>query len=67
MKNTKIIGIALLVLGAILLYFGINATESPMEEVGETLTGKYSDDTMMYLIGGGVAAVAGLFLLLKKG
>jgi hypothetical protein len=67
MKNTKIIGIALLVLGAILLYFGFNATESPMEELGETLTGKYSDDTMMYLIGGGVSAVAGLFLLLKKG
>jgi hypothetical protein len=67
MSNTKIIGIALLVLGAILLYFGINATEAPMEEVGEALTGRYSDDTMMYLIGGGVAAVAGLFLVLKKG
>jgi hypothetical protein len=67
MNNTKIIGIALLVLGAILLYFGINATEAPMEEMGEALTGRYSDDTMMYLIGGGVAAVAGLFLVLKKG
>jgi hypothetical protein len=67
MNNTKIIGIALLALGAILLYFGINATEAPMEEMGEALTGRYSDDTMMYLIGGGVAAVAGLFLVLKKG
>lgn len=67
MKNTKIIGIALLVLGAILLYFGINATDAPAEQVGEALTGKYSDNTMMYLIGGGVAAVAGLFLLLKSG
>lgn len=67
MKNTKIIGIALLVLGAILLYFGINATDAPAEQVGEALTGKYSDNTMMYLIGGGVAAAAGLFMLLKKG
>jgi len=67
MNNTKIIGIALLVLGAILLYFGINATEAPMEEMGEALTGRYSDDTMLYLIGGGIAAVAGLFLVLKKG
>lgn len=65
--NTKVIGIALLALGAILLYFGFNAANAPMEELGEAITGKYSDNTMMYLIGGGVAAVAGLFVLLKKG
>jgi len=67
MSNTRIIAIALLVLGGILLYFGINATNAPAEELGEALTGKYSDNTMMYLIGGGVAAAAGLFMLLKKG
>lgn len=67
MNTVKLIGIGLLVLGAILLYFGFNATQSVGEEVSEAFTGKYSDDTMMYLIGGGVAAVAGLFMLLKKG
>ncbi len=66
MNTSKIIGIVLLVVGAILLYFGFNATEAPSEEIGEALTGKYSDETMMYLIGGGIAAVAGLFLLLFK-
>ena len=54
-------------LGAILLYFGFNASQSRTEEIGEAVTGKYSDGTMGYLIGGGVAAVAGLFMLLKKG
>jgi hypothetical protein len=67
MKNSRLIGIGLLALGAILLYFGFNATNSVAEEIGEAITGRYSDETMMYLIGGGVAAVAGLFLLLKKG
>jgi len=67
MKNTRLIGIVLLALGAVLLYFGFNATNSAAEEIGEAITGRYSDETMMYLIGGGVAAVAGLFLLLKKG
>lgn len=67
MNTAKLIGIGLLVLGAILLYFGFNATNSPMEELGETITGKYSDETMIYLIGGGVAAVAGLFMLTRKG
>ena len=66
MNNSKFIGIGLLALGAILLYFGFNATDSAMEEIGEAITGRYSDETMMYLIGGGVAAVAGLFMLLKK-
>jgi hypothetical protein len=67
MNTSKLIGIGLLVLGAILLYFGFNATQSFGEEMSEAFTGKYSDDTMMYLIGGGVAAVAGLFMVLRKG
>jgi hypothetical protein len=37
-----------------------------MEELGEAFTGKYSDGTMMYLVGGGIAAAAGLFMTLKK-
>jgi hypothetical protein len=67
MNIPKLAGIGLLVLGLVLLYFGFNATESPMEEFGEAITGKYSDDTMMYLIGGAIAAAAGLFLVVKKG
>lgn len=67
MNNSRLIGIGLLALGAILLYFGFNATDSAAEEIGEAITGRYSDETMMYLIGGGVAGVAGLFMLLKKG
>jgi hypothetical protein len=66
MSNMRIIGIGLLALGAILLYFGFNATQSATEEIGEAFTGRYSDETMMYLIGGGVAAAIGLFLLMKK-
>lgn len=66
MSQAKMIGIALLVVGAILLYFGLNATNAPMEEMSEALTGQYSDRTMMYLIGGGVAAALGVFALVKK-
>ena len=66
MSTNKIIGLVLLVLGAVLVFFGLNATESPLEEASEALTGSYSDETMYYLIGGAVAAVLGIVLLLKK-
>lgn len=64
MSGSKIAGIVLLVVGAILLYFGFNATDSVGEQVVEGVTGRYTDETMWYLIGGGVAAVVGLVLLL---
>lgn len=64
MSGARILGLILLVAGAILLYFGFQATESIGEEVVEGVTGRYSDETMWYLVGGGVAAVAGLALML---
>jgi hypothetical protein len=66
MSQNRIIGIALLVLGLVLLVFGFNATQSVGEEISEAFTGRFSDETMWYLIGGAVAAVLGLVMLLKK-
>lgn len=66
MNQKKLIGIILLAVGAIALYFGFNAANAPMEEMTEAVTGQYSDQTMMYLVGGAVAGIAGLALLLRK-
>jgi hypothetical protein len=59
-------GIVLIILGIVLLVFGVNAADAPLEEVGEALTGRYSDETMAYLIGGAVSFVVGLVLLVKR-
>lgn len=64
MNGNKILGLVLLVAGAILLYFGLTATDSLGEQAVEAVTGRYTKNTMWYLIGGGVAAAAGLGLLL---
>ena len=56
--------VVLLVLGGVLLYFGYQSTESLSEQLVEGLTGRYSDATMQYLIGGAAAAAVGLMLLL---
>jgi len=66
MGQKKLLGIALLVIGVALLLFGFNATGSLGEELTESFTGRYTDETMYYLIGGAVAAVIGLVMLLKK-
>ncbi len=64
MTSARILGIVLLVAGIVALYFGWQASESLVEQTHETMTGRFTDETMWYFIGGGVAAVAGLLLTL---
>ncbi|KAA1176111.1 DUF3185 family protein [Marinobacter salinexigens] len=66
MGNSKLIGIVLLVVGIGLLYFGYQSTQSVGNQLTETLTGRFTDETMWYLIGGAAAAVAGAFLTFVK-
>lgn len=67
MGTKKIVGLVLLVVGAVLLYFGWQATDAPLEQARESLTGDYSDQTMLYLVGGAAACVAGIALFLFAG
>jgi len=62
MAQQKLVGIFLIVIGVILLYFGWQASQSLGEQVVEGITGRFTDETMWYLIGGAVAVVVGAFL-----
>ena len=64
MSTAKLVGLVLIVVGSILLYFGYNASETALESVTETVTGRFSDQTTLYLIGGAACAVIGVGLLL---
>jgi hypothetical protein len=57
--SPRILGVVLLVVGLILVAFGLNSTESAADTVKEGLTGRYTDRTMWYLIGGAALAVLG--------
>jgi len=63
----KAIGIALLVVGVILLVWGINASESVGSQISETFTGKPTDKSIWMIIGGVVSGITGLGLLLFTG
>ncbi len=64
MSNSKILALVLIVVGGVLLYFGYTASGSPLESVTETVTGRYTDQTTMYLVGGAACAAVGVGLFL---
>jgi len=66
MNNTKIFGITLAVIGAILLILGYRASGTPVDQLSDAFTGRYTDRTMWYLIAG-VAGVVGGGLLATLG
>lgn len=57
----KIVSLALLVGGVILLIIGINATNSLSSDVSRFFTGSPTDKAVWMLIGGAVAIGVGLF------
>ena len=63
----KAIGIALLVVGVILLVWGVNASDSLGSEISETFTGSPTDKSIWLIIGGVVSGITGLGLLLFTG
>lgn len=66
MGANKIIGIVLLVIGLILLYFGWQSSQSVGDQITETFTGRFTDSTMWFLIIGAAAAVGGVMLAVIK-
>ena len=55
------IGIALLVVGVILLIFGINASNSVGSDISNLFTGKPTDKAVWFIVGGSAALAIGLF------
>lgn len=67
MSPQRIAGIALLVIGAVVLLFGFNASDSVADQVSETFTGRFTDKTMWYIIGGAALGAVGLALTVMGG
>jgi hypothetical protein len=58
------VGIVALVVGVVLLGFAYQSSNAPLEQIFSTLTGRYTDQTMWYLIGGVVLSAAGVLLII---
>lgn len=63
--TTKVISIALIILGIGLLVWGFQMSDSVGSEVTEALTGSSPDAVMYRYIGGAISLAVGLYLLVK--
>ena len=63
----KIVSLALLAGGVVLIVFGIQATNSFSSDVSRFFTGSPTDKAVWMLIGGAAAAVVGLVGLMMAG
>jgi uncharacterized membrane protein YidH (DUF202 family) len=61
------LGLALLAIGVILLFYGINAEQSFTSSVSKVFTGAPTDRSIFLIAGGVLAALVGLFLTMRGG
>lgn len=62
MQRNQILGLVIFAVGVALLVAAYNASNAPLEELSNELTGRFTDVTMWYF-GIGIAAVVGGGLL----
>ena len=67
MSQQRIIGIVVLVAGVVLLLVGLNASHSTADRVSDFWTGRFTQATTWYIIGGIAASVLGLLLAVFAG
>ena len=63
MNLQRIIGAAVLILGIVLLIVGLNASDSVADRASNFWTGRFTQATTWYIVGGIAAGVLGLLMV----
>lgn len=63
MAGNKTLGLVLLVVGLILLFFAYQSSQSLGDQVSEAITGRFTESTTLYMLLGAAATAAGAGLL----
>ena len=67
MNPQRIFGIVLLVVGVVLVVMGRDASHSMADQVSNTFSGRFTERTTWYIIGGIALALMGLLMALFGG
>ena len=62
MKPLQMLGVVAFVIGAILLGFAYHASNATLDQLSNTLTGRYTNQTMWYVVIGAAAALGGALM-----
>ena len=65
-SKSKIISIALIVIGIGLAFWGYQMSGSVGSKITQTITGSFTDKVMILYIAGAVSFIVGLYLNIKK-
>ena len=63
MTPQRIFGIALLAVGIVLLVIGMNSSHSVADQISNTFTGRFTDNTTWYILGGIVTGLVGVSMI----
>ena len=63
MSPQRILGTVLLVVGVIVLIIGMNASHSVSDQVSQTFTGRFTQATTWYIVGGIASALIGVVMM----
>ena len=66
MGTSRVLGIVLLVVGCALLGMAYSGSQSVVDQTRHMFTGHFGDRTTFMLLGGAIAAVAGITLLVPR-
>jgi drug/metabolite transporter (DMT)-like permease len=64
MKPIQMLGVVVFAVGVVLLGFAYHASNAPLDRLSNTLTGRFTNETMWYLVLGAAAALGGALLAL---
>ncbi len=67
MNATRILGIVLIVVGLILFMVGLNASDSLSDRMSNFFTGRFTETTIWYMIGGIALAIGGGLMVMVGG
>ena len=65
MVPQRIIGVLILIFGMGLLIVGMTSSRSMADQISNTFTGRFTQATTWYILGGIVTGLLGIFLMLS--
>ena len=66
MSISRILGFILIAIGVIVMIMGVSASRSIADSLSTTFTGRLTEGTLWYFIGGAAAALIGALLAFGK-